>query len=563
MALFPECTFDVAFPERLVAGRRCPGILTVCAPESIPRTSAIQLRFRTIAWTLADEPRKKRVLFQKTFSFTLGAAKRLADGTRALSFELELPEWLPPGAQGDHCGVSHSVEVRMHVAWAVDPQREFHANVELPPRTGRRRPIHFETPHDLFPGVVLDLWLDSAEIAADQAVEGQLKLRRGHTAAFDGVELALVSVFETRAEPKSARPAQRSHVRIPADVLRVGEPVPIRLWAPTTLPEFTTDELRHFVVLAVAIQRAWSLDAKCHVELEVLPARSTIIGESEPPAVEDTRFRHLQREVAAATGLPPGYPPILVYGEAAPVTFGVRYAPRADSFGLDVGLTFPSVALGLSLRDRRNAYAQRDGAERLARVLVDGLDDATELRMTDTTFAFRVEVGEDAALVSEIARRARAKAQATAVLLCELPFPAEHAHARAAWEAFARAHDTIVVPCGPSSAPFILSALLVTGNERRFVVAVSTVLDADETRTECRIEWRDRPLAPAAQHELEKRLRSRISGLVVTEVTFASATLARVGFTADPAQLVPAAEATIACVLDVCGERPMQSAYRG
>lgn len=603
MALFPDCSFQVLLTGGLVVpGTRVEGVLVVTAPEPIPRAEHIELVFRSTAWAGYGSGKNRSVVRRPMWiaPFRIDVrAEPMPAGEHRFPFAVDVPPWLPPGFRGNDCGIDHAIEVRLDVDWAVDPTVRLVPLVVQPPREGARSALTSRSHPGFHESLVVEVTLASSVIAHDEPLRGHVALRSGHDARFDAIELTFMGSATMVMARGDARMGGSSSIRVPAEALRSGEAVPF-LFPPNlhVLPSFRSGFIDHDAFLRVSADIPWAIDPFFHLPLEVLPRGSTIHGETSESVVGSERVRRIAAAMAQATGLRVGRAPVLVEGNVGPVALRLLDAPREGRLGLDVELTYPDAELGIdfrplgmldgfrtspllppSLQDRyllrcspvdERARVPDEALSELTSLVLADLAGAEELRFSDHHLGAHFALPDDGGdrMVS-VAQASSAKAKSIADAITRLPFPAALAEARPAWEATAREQSAVLVPTGPTLHGLAMRARVLTGEERMITFAIRTVWTKSGPRSEVHVDLRGAPLPKTAWAELEseapsERLRAVRAVFSSTQVLSggSGATLERPEATPDPRALLSAVESFFGWVLDVRGERRVDSPYR-
>lgn len=605
--LFPKCSFKVLLPHgRVVPGRRLEGILVVDVPEPIPRAEHLDLVFRSTAWAGYGSGKSRSVLRRDMFlapmHVDLPKDRPMAAGEHRHPFSIDVPAWLPPAYhQGPDCGIVHDIEVRLDVDWALDPVSHVSPEVVVPPREGTRNGVTVRTPPGFHQSIVLEVTLESSVLVQGERLLGQVALRAGHQARFDAVELKLAgvaSIVMGRGDRRLEESIGRI-VRVPAERLRGGEPVPFEIGTGASLlPSFRNAFLEHEVVLQVSVDVPWAFDPKFELLLDLLPHGSTIHGDTAVVAVGQERLRQIASEMSARTGLPVGRSPVLVEGPIGPVSVRVTDAPRDGGLGVDLEFSFPDVELGIMFRPvglldgfrdspllstpLRERYLLRcapqkdqpkvadDALAAFFEAVLDGADGAPEVRLNDHHLGLHFALPmDDVSRMMQIARFVREKAEGLAKAVDRLPFPSAIAAAEPAWRATAREQEATLVPNVPALHNLSLRARVLGGEERAVAVTIGTTWAAGEAKMVVHLDLRGAELPQEACTELEAEAPSE--RLRPVRAVFPSAhalgqgtgvVLEKPGFANDPRELLPGLEAFLLWLLDVRGERRADAPYR-
>lgn len=603
MALFPRCSFQVLVSDGIVVpGRRLDGQLVIDAPEPIPRAEHVELVFTSSAWVGYGGGKNRRVVRRVLWIAPFHIEVKqdpLPAGQHRLPFSVDVPAWLPPGYRGSDCAIEHVIEVRLDVDWARDPTARLVPAIALAPREGVRAPLTLRSPPGFHESLVVEVTLASSVIAHDEPLRGHVALRSGLDATFDALELSFLGTGMMNMAQGDTRPDFSTSIRVPAEALRSGEAVAFQFPpTPQVQPTFRNGFIDHDVVLRVSADIPWAFDPKFDLDLEVLPAGSTITGDATESAVGGERLRHIAAAMSQATGLRMGRAPVLVEGKVGPVAVRVVDAPREGRLGIDVELTFPDVELGIdfrplgmlegfrtspllppSLQDKyllrctpidARAPVHQDALAELMLLVLSDLAGAEELRFSDHHLAAHFVLDNDGGerMVS-LARASHAKAKGILDAIGRLPFPTAMTAAQPAWTATAAEQGALLVPTGPTLHGLVIRARVLTGEERAVTLSIRTVWTKAGPATHVDLELAGAPVPKTAWAELEsatpgERLRAVRAVFPTTHVTSrgTGATLERPEATADPRALLSAVESFFDWVLNVRGERRMDSPYR-
>ncbi|MDB5213945.1 MAG: hypothetical protein JWO86_1872 [Myxococcaceae bacterium] len=603
MALFPDCSFQVLLPGGvLMPGTRVDGTLVVEAPEPIPRAEHVDLVFQSVAWAGYASGKSREVERRTMFDAPLHvdlAAKALPAGRHEFPFSIDVPTWLPPNYAGNDCGIEHLITMRLDVDWAVDRVSKIVPIVGVLPRSGTRAALTTRSPGGFHDEIVLEVMLASAVIVHDEPLVGQVALRSGHGARFDAIELLLGGSARIAMGRGDRRRGGGSMIRIPADKLRGGEAVPFTFPANQHFPpSFASSFIDHDVVLTVSADITWATDPSFDLLLDVLPAGSTIVGETSTSIVGAERLRRIGAAMAESTGLREARAPMLVSGDVAGVGVRISDAPRAGSLGIDVDLVFPDVELGIAFRplgalegfrtspllagplgDRYLLRCAPSGARpavddaavsNFVRSLLGDATVANDIRFSDHHLGVHIPIPNDELpRMVDIARAAYAKAKTIGDAIAALPFPAALSAARPAWQATAAEQNAFLVPTGPSLHGLVFRTRVLAGEERTIGASLRTRWTKDGPTIHVDVDLRNAPLPKAAWAELEsatpsERLRA-VRALFPSAHVLAQgngATLDRPEWAADPRALLSAIETFFAWVLDTRGERRTDLPYR-
>ncbi len=597
MALIPRCTFEVLLNGgALVPGQRVEGSLVLTAPEPIPRSDHVELAFRTKAWAGYGSGKHRSVLRRDLFysPFRVDVPKELPAGTHRYPFAVDVPWWLPPGFIGNDCAIEHMVETRLDVDWAIDPTAKRYPVIQMAPQLGHRQPISTRSPVSFHPEIVVELSLASTVVALGEPLVGQIALRGAATARFDSVELLFGSIAKvTMGRGDRRRSPLGMRIRIPADALRSGEPIPFQIpphqsFTPTSASSF----IEHDLALVVSVNVPWGADPAFEVDLQVLPRGSFIEGEAATGLVGSERLQRIAAIVADATGLRSARAPALVEGLVGPVGLRISDAPRDARLGIDVDLTFPDVELGIDfhrlgmlegfrqspllsakLADRYLLRVKHEepSATAFVATALAGLEGSDDLRFSDHHLGIHFPLASDEpAPMVELARFAVARAKAIGDAIRGLAFPAAALAAQPAWMAVAGEQSALLVPTGPALYGLVFGARVLGGEERVIRASIRTEWsEKGSAEHVVDVDLGGAPLSPAACAALDDdspgpdlRPVRQVFASTHALVDGRGATLRHDGFVADPRVLLPGIEAFFGWVLAQRGEKQSDLPYR-
>ncbi len=598
MALFPRCRFEFLLSSGvLVAGQRNEGSVVLHVPEAIPRAEHVFMVFQSEAWAGYGGGKSRRIvrrpLLHVPFRVDL-PEHGMPPGDHSYPFFLDVPPWLPPDLHGNDCGIKHKLAATLDVDWAIDPSSEVHPAVVQPPSQGHRGAAILHSPSGFHDRLVLEITLGTQVIVEGEPLEGQLALRAGADARFDGVVLTLARIETIVMGTGDARRSELGVIRVPARQLLGGEPVAFRF--PVVVgTTFTSGHIDSRFALVVEADIPWGFDPEFAIPITVLPRGSEVAGDVQEIALGSERMRQMARYVAARTGLAEGTPPVLVHGRERAVSFTLSDAPRGGSLGVEAMLVHPPLGVDIRMRTlgvldgfRTSPLLPPELADQLFlrcevpegrferepldprafHRLLEGLGAADSVRMSDRHLAFHFPVEDDADKLAQIASFVAARARTLSEIHAAMPFPTALLAARPSWEAAAAERGGELVPSGPSIAGISLGVRTLGGEERTFSVQIGTDWDDDAPLT-----WVDLGLVGftfpgAAQAQLEGQgthpLLTSVRG-VLPRVTHEGPSALRAHaerFVEDPRSLFPALESLVAWVLDLRGERRVDAPYR-
>ncbi|MBX3233466.1 MAG: hypothetical protein KIT84_37845 [Labilithrix sp.] len=599
MALFPHAFFTVLLPSGgVVPGTRAEGTLQIQVPEPIPRAEQVQLFFRTQAVAGYGSGKNRSVyrrdLFVSPLTMDLDRTKPLAAGNYSFPFAIDLPPWLPPPYKGNDCSLSHVVEVRIDVDWAIDPKTTVAPVVMMAPVEATGQPLATRSPAGFHESLVVDLTLDSNCIAAGEPLTGQIALRSGHGARFDALTIAIASMATIKMARGDRRRGHGSTIRIPAEVLRSGQSVPFSVaYNPVYVPPtFRNGFIDHDVFVVVEADIPWAIDPSFELPIQVLPAGSRIHRAGGAGPVGAERLVRLAAGMAQATGFAQGRLPVLVEGMVGPVRVVVEDGPREGKIGLDIAFQFPDVELGTTLRplgmlegfrqspllpsslaaqyllrvDADRARVADEALKTFFAAVLSGFDAASELRLSDHYLGVRHPLANDGSdAMVELARWTKARAEILASAISALPFAPAHAAAAPAWTATAREQNAFLLPHLPAIHGITMSTRIVGGEQRTIGVSLQTHVDGTIA---AELDLRGAPLPRAAWGELEKA--ADLEGLRAVRAAFPridvhtveKVTLEGAPFAPDPRTLLTSVELFFWWLLESRGERRTDAPYR-
>jgi hypothetical protein len=584
--VFPTCTFRLTLPGgALRAGHRNHGTVDLELPEPIRRAEHVDFLFQTVAIAGYGSGKTRSVVRRAMFAQPLQIEVRgLSAGRHAFPFALDLPAWLPPAFNGNDCSISHVIDLRLDVDWALDPHATFLPVVYPVPRVARRAPLTMRSPDHFHPEIAVELTLDSAVFVQGSRVSGRVALRTGHRAELDAIVITLGHTARVSMVRNDLRPSSAHIVRIPGDALRSGQAVPfvfpVADLAPTSANGFLDITPRIEVALDLAW---WKTNQAFAVALDVLPPGSSL---ADAPAADallgESRLSAVARDVAQRTGTIAGTPPVLVSGKHGAVTFTVEDASRGSEIAAREIHTFPD--LGLHLRSRPigllpilSTIAPESVSDRwairasstivdpiLASFLTSFLTDAAgvdELELSDHRLVLRRLLRADdlqswLAAVEYTAARARNIADA----ISALPFPREGAPA---WSGTASEEGAFLLPHLPAIVGIRRALRVSSGEQREAVCAIVT--NGETTRVEVALDAPLPPEAIAALHaetpdDLVRALRETFESVEAPSPQHITAVAK--GFMPDPRKLLPALDTILVWSLRARGERRMDIPYR-
>jgi len=595
VSILPKCTFEVLLTGgTLVPGQRVEGSLVLTAPEPIDRTQHVELTFRTSAWAGYGGGKNRRVLRRDLFNSPLRVdlPKQLGAGTHRFPFIVDVPWWLPPGFTGADCAIERVVEARLDVDWAIDPTAKRYPIILMAPQLGTRQPLSTRSPLSFHPEIVVEISLASTVMALGEPLIGQVALRGAGAARFDAVQLLFASIAQiTMGRGDRRRSPKGMSVRIPADAVRSGEPVPFQIpphqgFTPTSASSF----IEHDLALVVSLDIPWAADPAFEIMLQVLPQGSIIQGDATTGLVGSERLQQIATMMAEDAGLRTGRAPVLVEGYVGPVGIRIVDAPRGARLGIDVDLTFPDVELGIDFHrlgmlegfrespllpaELAKAYLLRvsheEGAAAFVAAALGGLGRADEVRFSDHHLGLHIPLSSDEpAPMVELARSAVTRAKAIGDAIGRLAFPAAARAAQPAWLATASEQSAFLVPTGPSLHGLTFGSRVLGGEQRVVRANIRTEWSKTGAVHHVDVDLSNASLPAAACAELDDEtaapdLRAVRQAFSTTHALAdgRGASLRHEGFVVDPRVLLPAIETFFAWVLDKRGEKASDLPYR-
>ncbi len=596
MSLFPTCRFELFMEEgTLTAGGVNRGQLRVVAPQRIERAEHLFICFRTQAVAGYGSGKNRSVLIRDMLVLPFRVdlpPGGLPAGEHRYPVDVHIPDWLPPNFSGPDCSVRTVAEVRLDVDWAIDPTSTIPLPVRLRPRVGQRTPISLRSPLGFHESVTLELSLASTGFLPDEGVRGTVLLRSGHESKFDAVVLAFVLGATVHMGRGDVRTQELAVVRIPKAALLGGAPVPF-FFPPNTSVSLTTALNSYLAVrpqLSVSLDVPWAFDPSFSVPLDGFPPGSQlhdVAGLGSDPAFD--RLQRVAAETARATGLSVGRSPCLVVGSAGMVRFAVYDSPRGGRVGAMGSFSFPDLDLGLDFHpvgllegfrgenllppslERR--YVLRSSQSHVPRAQValafasalSGLEDHVELHLTNHELQLRTEIAQDDARhFAAFAKAVHERAKLLDAAFRQMPFPAELAAFASAWTACARAEGATLLPHAPALFGVERTVRLAFGEPRCFRISLSTVWRKSGPSTRLDLGLADLEIPKNAEAALAQAplaaVRARFSSLAFGAGGHLFAE--RDGISADPADLLVAADGLVDFFLELRGDRRVDAPYR-
>ena len=586
----------------MVAGDRLEGALILEAPEPIARAEKILLTIESIAFASYGKSGVEKVMFQAPLQFDLPKDLPFAAGEHRYPFVVDIPDWLPPAMDNGDFGIRHVIEARLDVDWAVDPVAKISPRVVMKPRSGARRAATMRSHPSFHEELVVEVTLASAVIAADETITGQIALRNGHAAQFDGIDLTLTSVAQIVMGSGDRRTSPLSRVQIPAAELRDGKALSFTFPpTPGLSPTYRTSFIDHDVVLVVSADVPWRSDPSFEIPLEVLPQGSIIEGATAVAIVGSHRLRHIAVAMAQHASLHEGaQPPTLAFGDIGPVKVAILDAPSKTGLGVDLDFTFPDLELGIVMRTRgiyetiagsressllpraMASYSLRcdppDARSKIDRdalatfihaVLGDPMK-ADNVRLSDHHLGLHVPlVNDEERRMIDIARAASAHAKVIGEAIAALPFPPSLTDARSAWQATANEQSAFLVPTGPSLHGVTLRAQVLGGEERSIGATFRTIWKTETPTLQVVIDLRQNPIPESASKQLEGEAPSSLLKSVLAIFPAAhvvgrgdGAVLEDAVWPSDPRSMLSSLEMFLAWVIETRSERRADAPYR-
>lgn len=587
MALFPEATFKVLLPETgVVPGAVLEGLLEVEVPLPIPRAGHLELFYITrlsVDTTEAHDLGYEKVLFVAPLKVHI-PAQSFPAGRFQYPFAIAIPPWLPPPYVGAGCTITHAIEVRLAVDWAIDPTQVVVPTIYLPPTEAVSTTVSVRSPSGFHESLVIDVTLEDDTIAAGRSVRGQLALRGGHDAKFTGLKVILASMVRIRGTQDQRR-GMGVRERIPAGQLRSGASVPFKLRHPVQIPpSFRADivDVDYAIVIQVEGTSA-SKNPSFNVPVHVLPMGSTVIRRgSAAVALGTERLGLLAAAMADASGLRQGRLPVLVEGRAGCVGIEVRDSPRAGRIGVEIGFDFPDLALGIGFRpiaendESRSLFLPEEVADRYLMtisperpiaadelraffgVLFRSTNNAGEIRFDDRslTFYFRL-AGDGSKDVIFCARWAKERAEILAAAISRLPFSPPFEASATAWAAMAAEQGAHLYPHVPAIHGLRIGTRIASGEQRELGLTLRTRADGTVTVD---VDLRDAPVPKDPNLDGLRPVREVFPKVEIH--TPERVSLEGAAFPAVPALLLATLETFLSWLLDVRGERRSDGPYR-
>lgn len=603
VALFPQCGFELEVGD-LVAGTTAPATLVLQVPRPIVRAERLHLAFRSEAQAGYGSGKSRTVvrreILTSPFQVELPKGTPLPAGNHRYPFSFDVPKDLPPALFGDDCSIYHHFRAVLVVDWARDPSATFVPAVRHAPTVATRVPITVRSPSTFHDRLVVELTLASNLLALDEPIVGRLALRGGADVRFNSVVLTLVAKQRVVMGQDDVRTLRLGSVRAPADSLRRGEPLPFLIPPHVTTPSVDNAFIAMGYAIEVRVDVPFRFDPVFEVPITLLPRGSQLYDASDVvTAVGGERLRLIAAELAQRTGLRAGTPPVLATGRVGPIDMRLTDAPRDGILGVDVTLSFPSLALGTAFRPmglldgfrespllpeglshryflRASPAAGKDAfspetLKGLFATLLAQAHGADDVHLADHHLGMHFRLrGDDASAIVELGTRAYDHAKAIGAALDALPFPPAVADAEAAWRGTASEEDATVVPSGPSLHGVFFRARVLTGEERAARTTFETVWRDGAPSTRVLVDFGDAPLPREAWATLSSP-SDAAPHLAPLRAAFATATVASEGrvvtleassFAADPRSTFPALRALFLWALEVRSERRVDAPYR-
>ena len=604
MSLFPSCTFRVEVQGgHIIPGEQLRADLVLEVPKPIPRAEQIDLLFQTVAWAGYGSGKSRAVtrrnMFQAPLHVRLPPGAELPAGTHRYPFTVDLPPWLPPGFVGEDCGIEHTIRTLLDVAWALDPKATLTPTITPRPSEATRAGLILRSPPGFHGDVVVEITLESTVVGVNEPIRGQVALRSGLNASFNGIDLTIASTAVIVMGRHDRRHTERMKLHIDGESLRHGEAAAFTFPPIAGLrPTFRTSFIDHDVTLLVSLDLPWARDPRFSVLLNVLPTGSILHGAGVTNIVGSERLRRLGAAMARATGLEEGVRPHeLVRGKIGSVSLSLLDAPRAAKLGVGTDITFPDVELGIHFRQAGllDAFsespllpptltgyalrfeppdARRSPSTEARKAFIDALlgelGGTTELRLSDHHLSAHLAIeSDDETSMVAIAQAAHALAERIDKAIAALPFPVSLGAFRPAWEATAREQNALLVPTGPTIHRLAFQARISDGEERVAHASLRTMWTEKTPTLQVDLNLDHAAIPETARKKLDRG--EPIDALAVVRSHFEivhvaedgrSAMLAHAGWPEDPRSILPAIEAFFSWVLAARGERRVEMPYR-
>lgn len=601
--LFPDCNFELNLSKPSIrTGERISAEVVLETREAIPNAKVLYLAYKATATAGYGSGKSRRVyeetIYREEWPFRL--REGLPAGRTKFPFDLELPPGLPPSYRGDDCGIEHLFTARLDVPWAVDPQARDVLIVSQRPRKGPMTPFVSRTTATFHPSLVVEVSLDSSVVSQDMPLRGQIAVRGADDVAFDAVKLTAIEQATITMARKDARNQRQLAVRIEADALRGGEPVPFLFPAGSLRARFKSGYIELANFLALELEIPWRADPIMYFPIKVMPPRSKLYGEGVNVEVGNPRMRRLADALAKRSGLERSTGAELVKGRFGFVEVALVEVTRRAKLGIDVRLAYPSLGLGTAFKpmgaldgfrraeltpaflanthvlrsspdDHVPRYDDADLAPFYARVLAP-MEGASDLRFHDRGLSAWFEIADEDEYGSAVraADGALRLADEIRAAVDALPFPAALREHEEAWRAFARRESGVgLVPSGPTLTGLAVGRRVSNGDQRVLEATIRTAWSQNGPFTRIAVSF-DSDGLRGAKARLEdfvaETASERVEAVHATfprvEVDEAGALLESDAFIADPQALVAALERFLEWYIDARGERLADAPYR-
>lgn len=597
--LSPSCKLNVVLDRgEITPGQPVDGAVFIEAANAVTRIKGLEVTY-VVTVKMREEKgddvqNVAYVIHEVSAHFDVPDGV-LAAGPHRVPFQLHAPRWLPPVVEARFCAVEHSIRARLDVDWAIDPKCSVKPDVTLAPVRARRAPVAFRTPVALHDRVELEIALASSTFAADEPLTGRIALRAGADVRFDAVVLAVKQLV---APLVGLQPiVDLGGLRIPSDALRDGDSFGFSIPSVGLLPSFRSHYMRCDAALFVSLDIPFARDPVCTFPLDVVPAGSTFSGDPVAASPRSASSRRKTDVLVRHTGFAEGAPPILVEGKIGAVSVRLVEERRGTWDGIDLEYRFEDLGLGTHFGHRVRAspddlelppaLVESHVLTRESNPRLPAIGDAElatfyraaltwperdvslgNIQLSDSQLSAHFDLmdDDDGTRVVPIAVHALEQARRLASEIARLPFPAQLAGARPAWESAATELGAVLIPTGPTLANLRIGVETFGGGE---VIAFATIRTRyAETGIKTVVDV-DLSLSPLPADEAASQRGRAASFLDAARATFprtvvygTSVAFERDGFTEDPKALLPALDAILGWVLEIRGERRAGAGYR-
>ncbi len=429
----------------------------------------------------------------------------LSAGDHEYIVAFTVPPDAPPSFSGGLLSVEWEFRVRADIPWWPDAKATFVAHVAPRPSAESAAPPRvFASEMDGPQGTKPYAELSLGEVVSGESLEGTVALANTEHNDYNGIEFRLTST-ETIPSLLASRTVQHKQAswRIPLSSPGENELIRFHLKLPEIVPAFDTQKLSLSWQLEVRLSRAWALDTKLWIPLEVRTRTGHDRTETSAPlAVGSDRLAQVWRHAGRSSGF--NYRD----GELSRESGAARLVIRREHRGrrglqLLAEARYPDLDLGLRCED--GTLRARDPAQ--SKSIGEHTDPKCEgLQLEhadDTRMVFSVDdPGTRLRSVSETADRFAAFWSAFETVRESLPAPADMVDAVPAFQAAARhlGADLDVASMdirgSRDEIPFALEVQWDDDGRARTLLEVRPVLPIDARWHQ---RWNDGPFAALPQ----------------------------------------------------------------